>query len=662
MTKPHPTLCKVPIHLLKRLPKFLINPDPTVYMGDNFIVFDFETNVKGDGGSPLPCWKDNSVVCGSWIKGTEYDPHGHEVTPTAHNVYGNELEMGELAEAVNNADFIVAHNGKFDIGWLIRCGVDPYKIILYDTMIAEYCLNGNLKQPLNLGALAKKYLGYGKEHFIDICMKGGVDPEDMPQSMLVSRCDDDVRQTRDMFLLQRDVIDRRGLLGCVLTRCLLSPALAHMEAMGMCLDAPAVETLYNERAQSLAEAQQAIDEFTGGINPRSVPQVREFVYEVLKFKPKMKGKGKGATPVYSTKTDDLLKLAATTKKQQKFLELKQAYSGFNADVTKNLLFFHGVVTDKRHALPLFYAQFNQTVTVTHRLSSSGIPRLFPHILDDKGKPVSKSVQFQNFKREFKPIMKARKDGWLMGEADGSQLEFRVAAFMGQCKVATQAIVDNLDVHTDTMNVLAKHGQPETRQDSKQHTFKPLYGGKSGTVAEVAYYEWFKEHYSGVTEQQQKWLDEALRTKKVVLPHGFTFFFPHCKMSGTGYVSDTTSICNYPVQHFATAEIIPVAVVYLWHLMKDMESFLVNTVHDSAIAELHPDELEEFKECSLQAFTHCVYHYIKEVYAVEFNVPLGVGVKIGRNWGKGEEVKCAPMPPFKLKGIDYTNLITEWVEE
>ena len=48
------------------------------------------------------------------------------------------------------------------------------------------------------------------------------------------------------------------------------------------------------------------------------------------------------------------------------------------------------------------------VTVTHRLSSSGINRTFPHILDDKGKPITKSVQFQNFKREFKPIMKALK--------------------------------------------------------------------------------------------------------------------------------------------------------------------------------------------------------------------------------------------------------------
>jgi hypothetical protein len=59
----------------------------------------------------------------------------------------------------------------------------------------------------------------------------------------------------------------------------------------------------------------------------------------------------------------------------------------------------------------------------------------------------------------------------------------------------------------------------------------------------------------------------------------------------------------------------------------------------------------------------VYHYLKEVYGVEFNVPLGIGVKIGTpNWGTGKEVKCVPLPPYDMEGIDYTQLITEWVDD
>lgn len=638
-------------------------------MSNNFVVFDLETNTKGDGGSPLPCWTNNSMVCGSWCQGL----HGK-----SHNIYGNELMMGPLVDALEDADFVIAHNGKFDIGWMLRAGIDPYKIILYDTMIAEYCILSNLckrKGDLALSDLSKKYLGYSKEPFIDICMKGKVDPEDMPKSLLINRCNLDIVMTRDIFVKQREIIKKRGLLGHVLTRSLLSMPLADIERNGMHLDKDIVEDLYNESAMKLAEASAEVDLFTGGINPNSPKQVREFVYDVLKFKPKMKGRGRNATPDYSTRSDDLLLLKATTKRQKDFVKLKKNYAVWNARVSKGLMFFHGVVTDQSPIGPIFYAQYNQCITKTHRLSSTGIKRTFLHMLDDKGKPLTKSVQGQNVNRDFKPVMSARNPGWDMAEADGSQLEFRVAAFLGQCPVATQAIVNNLDVHADTASIINGIDKDEylrlleahdprakaMRQDSKQDTFKPLYGGQSGTAEQVAYYNWFKGHYTGIADAQQNWIDQALTRKSVTMIHGFTFFFPGTRMNGSGYVSNSTNIKNYPVQHFATAEIIPIAIVYIWHLMRQMESFLVNTVHDSVIAELHPDEHEEFRECSKYAFTYLVYHYLKEVYDVEFNVPLGIGVKIGKNWGTGEELKCVPLPPYRMKGIDYKELITDWIK-
>ena len=663
--KVHPILSKVPSELLEKLPDFLLHPDPEIYMGDNFVVFDLETNTQGDESSPLPTWKQNSIVCGSWSVG---------IDGPAHNIYGNELEMGPLVDALENADFIVAHNGKFDMGWLLRAGIDPYKIILYDTMIAEYVLLANLALGhLSLGILSKKYLGYDKEAFIDICMRGKVDPEDMIKSKLIQRCNTDILMTRDIFLKQREIIAKGGFLGHVFTRCLLSMPLADIERNGVCLDEQVVEDLYHDRAGQLAEASAAIDLFTDGVNPNSPKQVKEFVYGVLKFKPPKKGRGKNAKEYFPTGADDLANLKATTKRQKEFVKLKKQYAMYHADVSKSLLFFHGIVTNPNKEDLVFYANFNQCRTVTHRLSCTGIRREFPHILTDKGKPIVKSVQFQNFKREFKVVFRARIEGWAIAEADGSQLEFRVAAFLGQCPVATQAIVNNLDVHADTLKCLADAGQGmpwkdmskaewgAARQAAKPHTFKPLFGGQSGTEAEVAYYEWFNKHYSGIADAQQKWIDEALTTGHVTVAHGFKFHFPHCSLGHNGYVSSSTNIKNYPVQHFATAEIIPIAIVYQWHLMRLMKSFLVNTVHDSVISELHPDEHDEFRLISLHSFTYLCYHYLKEVYDVEFNVPLGVGVKIGENWGKGHELKCVPLPPYRMKGIDYKELITDWID-
>lgn len=604
--------------------------------------------------SPNACWPENSIVCGSWTCGVDGE---------VHNIYGNEHEMSELVDAIEAADFVVAQNGKFDLKWLKRAGIDLYKIVLYDTLIAEYCINGNQTKPLDLDTLAKKYLGAGKEHFINILMKKHVCPSEMPKSMLVSRCNDDIKQTRDIFLLQRKIIKDTGLLGCVYTRCVFTPPLTDIESYGVCLDAEAVRKQHTASAIELAKISAEIDEFTEGRNPASYPQMKEFIYDVLKFKPLYKGMGKNKEPTYGTDNDTILTLKATTKKQREFQALKLEWSKWNAQVTKTLDYFKGVVDEKNPEGDIVYANFNQTTTKTHRLSCSGVQRKFKNILGKNGKPKPKGIQLQNIDGNFKCLLKARNDGWPIGEGDGSQLEFRVAGFMGQCTIATQEIVDGVDVHTQSAAVI--NGVPKEevtssmRGAAKADTFKPLYGGKQGTEGQKAYYKWFGEHYKGLTDKQDRWLSEAMRTKKVVLPHGFIFYWPYARPQGKNSVEGGTKIVNAPVQHFATGEIIPIAVTYLWHLMREMESFLVNTVHDSAIAELHPDEKAEFTELCKYAFTHCVYHYLKEVYNIEFNVPLGVGVKIGRNWGTGDEVACTPIPPYRMDGVDYSNLNTDW---
>lgn len=646
----------VPQNLLNRLPNFLLHPDPLIYLSDNFVTFDLETNTKGDGGSPMPCWPTNSIVCGSWCYGKE---------STAHNIYGNELEIDRLVTAIEEADFCVAHNGKFDLGWLKRAGINLYKVVLYDTMIGEYVRLGNRKGELSLGKLSEREFGWSKAAYIDICMGKG-DPGDMPKSKLIDRCDTDILMTRDLFLVQREQLHASGLLPCVYTRCLLSPALADIESRGVCVDVQAVETEYRESSIKLAAVVKELDEFSGGINPNSPKQVAEFIYEVLKFKPVTKGKGKNKTELKGTAVDIIAQLKATNNKQRRYLELKKEHARHNADVTKNLLYFHGVATDKAAALPTFFAQFNQCVTKTHRLSSSGIKREFANILDAKDRPIPKGIQLQNLPRKYKPLFKARKEGWKIAEADGSQLEFRVGGFLGQCVTATQEIVDAHDVHKQSASILNNCTMAEVTGDmrtaAKADTFKPMFGGQSGTDAQVAYYKWFREHYKGIGDLQQGWKDEAVITKEVRLIHGFKFYFPDAVLSNTGYVKGSTNICNYGIQSFATAEIIPIAIVYLWHLMRDMESFINNTVHDSAITELHPDEEDEFKECALHAFTTLVYYYLKQVYDVEFNVPLGLGVKIGDNWGTGIEYTCSPMPPYTVQDIDYTNLQTEWKED
>jgi len=168
---------------------------------------------------------------------------------------------------------------------------------------------------------------------------------------------------------------------------------------------------------------------------------------------------------------------------------------------------------------------------------------------------------------------------------------------------------------------------------------------SGTPDERAYYRFFQEKYNGIYKVQEGWSYNVLRDKRLVTEWGLIFYWPDTKLEvgpkgGKGYIKNRTAIFNYPVQSFATAEIIPIALVYTWHYFKalGLRGFLVNTVHDSVIAELPPEEEEIFRDICEYTFTDRVYNYLLRVYNVRFTVPLGTETKVGSHWSKGTERK------------------------
>jgi DNA polymerase I-like protein with 3'-5' exonuclease and polymerase domains len=267
------------------------------------------------------------------------------------------------------------------------------------------------------------------------------------------------------------------------------------------------------------------------------------------------------------------------------------------------------------------------------------------------------VQFQNLQRDFKCLFSARRDGWLVGEADGAQLEFRVATFLGDDAQARKDIADpEWDAHCVTAAAMLQKPYEEVyaaykagekwakdaRQDAKTETFKPLYGGSKGTKAQERWYEEFKQRYPDLAAKQQDWVYEVLRTKRLVTPWGLRYYWPHAKMSDSGYCNVGSAVYNYPVQALATAEIIPMALTYLWHRIKgeglERDIVLVNTVHDSVVAEINPEHADDFRRLARLAFGPDVHNYLLTVYGMDFDVPLGTGIKIGTHWGEGPEEK------------------------
>ena len=123
--------------------------------------------------------------------------------------------------------------------------------------------------------------------------------------------------------------------------------------------------------------------------------------------------------------------------------------------------------------------------------------------------------------------------------------------------------------------------------------------------------------------------------------GMKYYFPGLSVTSSGYVKGQQSVFNYPVQALATAEIIPIALVHFWYRTRDMELFIVNSVHDSIICEVPENEIELFGVSVVKALTTDVYEYMDKVYGINFTVPLGVGIKMGTHWSEADQ-ESAPI--------------------
>jgi len=232
----------------------------------------------------------------------------------------------------------------------------------------------------------------------------------------------------------------------------------------------------------------------------------------------------------------------------------------------------------------------------------------------------------------KKVFVSRWEGGKILEADFAQLEFRTAAYLSQDKIAMKEIEDGFDVHSYTASVISDAGQKTTRQEAKAHTFAPLYGatGFGRTNAEAQYYKMFTKKYKEIALWHSKLAQEAISTGKITTPSGRQFSFPDVERNVYGKVSHFTQIKNYPVQSFATADVVPVVLLEIEKRLQDAQSCIVNTVHDSIVIDVHPDE-ENLVVYTLKSINSSLRDIINTQFGINFNVPLQLDMKIGNNW-------------------------------
>ena len=317
------------------------------------------------------------------------------------------------------------------------------------------------------------------------------------------------------------------------------------------------------------------------------------------------------------RTDKITLSKLSAESEGELREFLDAIVRYNAIDTYLSTFISGI-KDHTDTNGMLHPKFMQAVTATGRLSS-------------------RDPNFQNQPRgktfPIRQVVKSRFTNGKILEIDFSQLEFRTAVFMAQDEQGMEDIKNNIDVHQYTADIIGV-----SRQDAKAHTFKPLYGGVTGTEDEKKYYRKFLEKYKGIKAWHDKLQTHAIKFKCIQIPTGRQYAFPYAQRMPWGGSSYGTQIKNYPVQGFATADIVPLACINIYNLMKEhkVKSLLVNTVHDSIVADVYPGEESVMGKIFKQG-TSSVIDSLKKYYDIDFNVPLDTETKIGYNWLDMKEV-------------------------
>lgn len=292
--------------------------------------------------------------------------------------------------------------------------------------------------------------------------------------------------------------------------------------------------------------------------------------------------------------EHLLENAKLSQRARKFITMLSEYRQLKSYLATNIQGIrNGMVRGVLHT------NFNQTVTKTGRLSSTN-----PNV--------------QNFPRgDTFPIKRVFISRWKDGvivDGDMGQLEFRCAAHQAKDTKAIADILAGVDIHAATAEKLGV-----TRQEAKAFTFKPLYGGKDWGLL---------ERYPLIKKWHERLITEAVTTKQIVLETGRVYFFPGTKRTANG-CTNQTKIKNYPVQGFASADVVPSIIIELHNKLKGSQSYITSTIHDSIIVDVHPEEVDKVLPIVYTVMNDGAA-IIKRRFGIDMLVPFKADVKIGKN--------------------------------
>ena len=488
------------------------------------------------------------------------------------------LDPDEAMEALKTlfeTSTLVVHDGKRLMHILSRYGIHPPRI-LFDTMLGAYLLNPQEKS-YSLSAFAS----------------------------------DDAQGVWQLYRTQEVRIRKEGMEKLYREVELpLSYVLFDMEQEGFRTDARVLEALGRQWKEQTENLLKEVYALTGvHFNLNSPQQLGKVLFETMGLP-----HGKKTARGYSTDADTLENLREHHPVIGKILEYRQ--------VVKLSSTYVDALLSKMDKDGRIHSFFDQTGTSTGRISSSE-PNL-------QNIPV-RTEMGREIRRAFIP-----RDGWVLFDADYSQIELRILAHLSQDQNMMDAFLKNQDVHTRTASEVFEVPMEEVtgdmRRSAKAVNFGLVYGiSEFGLARNIGisrreagdFISRYFARYPGV----KQFMDDAVKTGYqegcATTVMGRRRMLPELKSSNQNVRAfGERAAMNTPVQGTA-ADIIKLSMVRVHRALKEknLKARLILQVHDELIIECPKDELAQVE----MLLRDCMEN------AVQMRVPLSVEAKHGESW-------------------------------
>ena len=489
--------------------------------------------------------------------------------------------------------------------------------IAFDTMIASYLLNPSVRGH-SLDRIAMNLFGYKTISYEEVAGKGRnqVGFQQVPIKEAVNYASEDADITFMAYQHFKKEIKEQNLSDLMeKIEIPLITVLANMEMEGIKVDKNVLKHLSNTFALELANLEKEIYSLAGEeFNINSSQQLGTILFEKLKLKTIKKTKKKTG---YSTDVEVLTRLAETHELPERLLryrtlgKLKSTY----VDALQKLI---NKETGRIHT------SFNQTITVTGRLSSSN-PNL-------QNIPIRKK-EGRKLRKAFIP-----EDGHTLISADYSQIELRILAHCAEDDILIEAFNNDEDIHARTalevFQVLPEFVTRDLRNQAKTINFGIVYGMSAFRLANdlaisrkmaAAYIDNYFKRYSGVKKFIDATIEETKKTCEV-----FTIFGRKRRL--TDINSSNANVRNFaqraaintPIQGSA-ADLIKLAMIKMEAALQknNMASKMLLSVHDEIIFETPFEEKDQLIDLARTVMENV--HPLK--------VPLKVNFGTGKNWAQ-----------------------------